>query len=343
MPSSFIELVKKGKVRHPTQRGFKLSAWEREFKNSGDKTFNGASLFEAGKWIFQRLETVRKSLSEVDLNYFDKDKALRMLVADLNIIIKALSESQWQPSFADDTVFAEQIVQYKLHNELGASMDPDSILGTSTDGARFPIAEISVNGGKAPHKNLPDKEALRRVKIQTLLGQYYDIIEGTWLKILWHGWEIVDKGNCYLLLPTRDEWAKNRAISDYRLHSLMLEVTGHIVRMWCHRLSRGQKENLSRRPIIIIKGSGKEKKYTVKISTDVEDLPPSILLHETIATESYYTDMVQEILPVLSIPLRRLLEAWGTSSCFSQGSRRSFPPKNRYFKSANIVTVCPND
>ena len=72
MPSSFVELVKKGKVRHPTQRGFKLSAWDREFKNSGDNTANGASLFEAGKWIFERLETVRKFLSEVNLNFYDK-------------------------------------------------------------------------------------------------------------------------------------------------------------------------------------------------------------------------------------------------------------------------------
>lgn len=257
--STFVQLARDGKVKHPTQKGFKPSEWGKAFCRSADNTSEGLNLFEAGKWIFERLESVRSHLSAVDLCYFDKDKALQLLVADLNITVKAISEIKIKPSFGGDTVYAPQFVQHKLKNEIGANMDPDSVLGISTDGARFPIAHISNNGGKTPHVIFTnDGEIISRIKAETLLGQYYDFMEGLWIKVLWHGWKITEESEHYIIQPAKDHWAVNRAISDYRHHLLLIEALGHTVEIWRSELPREVKEHLSQRPVVTIEGSGKE-------------------------------------------------------------------------------------
>lgn len=99
---------------------------------------------------------------------------------------------------------ASELVQLKIDaSELSAPLDPDSIMGITTDGARYPlsiIAKTNVNSGKAA--KLDDIEILRRLKGLVLLGQLYDGVENMWNEILWNSWHFLPKEKVDLIHPS---------------------------------------------------------------------------------------------------------------------------------------------
>ena len=346
MTTPFIDIVKNGEVRHPTQRGFTLSEWEHTYEQSGDHSDTAQKLYEAGKWVYERLEKARVKLTSYDLTQFDKDKAICLIVGDMNRTVKVLSDlsgSGLETSFGD-IVFASQLIQWKFDkNALGQPLGADSILGISVDGARFPISRISKTGGKNPRlDNEGDEIIIARVQGSMILGQYYDSIENLWLGFLWHGWEIVEKEDHFTILPIQDSLAANRAISDFRRESLLIETVQHLVNVWSRGLPAGTKEALSKIPHIIIQESGKKKSYIIRYESSGDDFPPIILFHQLLAAETYYEGLLDEHLPRLGdISLRQFLAGWEVLHELGIAQKCLLPKDTGVFKVQDLLQFAP--
>ncbi len=343
MSASFIDMVKNKMVRHPTQMGFKLSEWEDTYKQSGDRSNEAQKLYDAGKWVFDKLENARVKLATYDLLQYDKDKSLCMLVADLNRIIKVLSnltDSEWDTSFGN-IVFASQMIQWKFNNAVGPPLTADSILSISIDGARYPIVHISLKGGKHPFINSEDdNKIINRVRVSIFLGQYYDAIENLWLEFLWHGWEIADKKDYCLIIPIQDRLAENRAISDYRRESLMIEATHHIINVWKHLSPGMSKEWLF--PHIDIQGSKNRKRYLVRYTNCDDDFPPLSFIHQIYSSEEYYDGIMDSILPKLSnISLGLVMKGWEILYALCKTFESRLPKDIDIFKVQTLLQFAP--
>lgn len=343
MNTCFIDIVKKGEVCHPTQRRFTLAEWEHAYAHSEDRSSTAKKLYHAGKWVYAKLENVRAELAAYELTQFDKDKALCMLVADLNRTVKVLANSKLETS-SDDIVFAPQLIQWKFDNNvLGVPLDGDSILAISLDGARFPIAHISTNGGKPPRINNEGNERiLARVQGSNLLGQYYDSLENLWLEFLWHGWEVVEKEDHFIILPIQDSLAANRAISGYRMQLLLIESVQHVVNVWRRGLPAGTKEALSKIPHVKIQESGKKKSYIIRYGSTGDDSPPISLVHQLLAAETYYEGLLDEHLPRLGdISLRQLMAGWEVLHALGMAQECLLPKETGVFEVQDLLKFAP--
>jgi hypothetical protein len=345
MKTSFIERVRTSEISHPTQRGFSLIKWQKAFEECTNISEQDINLFEEGKWIYNRLEKVRNYLSMVDLSNFNRSKVIRMVVGDLNRSASIMRGMEMVKA-KDNTIFVHELIQFKVdNNEIkGPPQSPDSLLATIIDGARFPLIHISKNGGKKPFiRDLTDIEILKREKSMLLLGEYYDLIENIWVHFLWDEWVIEEKEDLYVIIPQKNYYAELRAISDYRRQFLFMEAIQHIINLWNKDISLYEKKKIaSMTPEIIIEGTGKNKKYRIKKSSDTDQGPPNTFIRRLIAQELYYNDLLNEKLPnVGNISLAQLLDVWDVLYALSEAELAIFPTTSDVSKVQKLLQYAP--
>jgi hypothetical protein len=307
MKNSFLDLVRKGKTKHPTQISFDLQKWEDFYNETEDLSASSKKLYIAGKWTFSRLEKIREKLKENNLDNLSGETALKLYVANINRITKIISDVRFKPAEGEG-VFAPQLIELKVDNNvIGVPQTPDNVLDTVVDGAKHPIKRYTNSKITTDGNISNDLDVLSDLTISSLLGQYYDIVERFWLRFLWLEWEVIEKENFFLVIPTNIENALVKAISDYRKGNLEFERIFRLFEEW-KEFPETLKRQLSVRPIVFKDVNGE---YYFKIISKDTKLPSNNLMRRAIAAEQYYEGVFEEKIASLgNISIEELLNFW---------------------------------
>jgi hypothetical protein len=342
--SDFVQKVQSGDISQPTQNSFSLERWQQSFESISHPSDVEVNLYETGKWIFNKLERIRRKLAPLMLADIPRDELARIFVGIANRDCH-LAGSALPPIDESKTYLAEQLLRGQLKgNLLGPPARPDEIIMSSVDGSRFPLI-FALKSPKKPGSKLtlPDGETLDRAKGMMVLGQYYMAVESYWLECLWNGWYVVSNENGDLLRPPKDNTAIIKEASIFRREVLSLEGTNHAIRLWKNSLTEDIKKNLCARiPEIIIKGSGKKRKFEIRPVAYDENVPPLTLIYRLLAQSEYYGPLLDLPLPLLdSVTLNKLFDAWEVIRALAEALLGTLPISSDVFLVEKLLKYAP--
>ena len=290
--------VRASRISHPTQRSFSVELWEKAYKAYSSLDEDDQHLFEAGLWVFNKLNAIRNRLGEISFKNIPPSEVIRYICGYLNRVAHIISQKE-VPLVNEDTYIAESLIQMKTpENVVQPDVTPDESTTAAVDGARYPLSFIPslLENSKAAKQS--DLEVLELIKRTMMLGSYYDSIETIWMDCLWLGKYIQDKGEYKLVIDSDMEAAINRAVSDYRRQSLMLQFFTLSMNDWKHSLSEEMKRDIYANAfeVAIEKQHKKKKLSLLPLKYDAE-FPPPNLLAGVWAQESYFQKLLKVKLP----------------------------------------------
>ena len=207
-------------------------------------------MHETGKWIFQKLESIRRKLKPTWVKGLSKRDQLLLFVGGANRDCHLLA-NMTVPVDSKEIFVMEQIIQAKVEQPYGfGPASPEAMLLSSVDSLRFPIRMVHVLKESQENENIAaDLEILNRVRVSAYLAQIYSIIEGYWMQALWNGWYIDSKtrDDSDLVAPPNNVIPLVTAISDYRRQALVSELILHFSHEWKYDLTETQKRSLTHR------------------------------------------------------------------------------------------------
>lgn len=341
---TFIDQVRKSKIPHPTQKPFLLSKWEKAFNSVGNRTEDDYHLYEAGIWIFKQFEKIRSKLKKISLSSLPKKSAIRLFCGDMNRTLNVISKKS-PPTIDDKTIISEQLIQAKVTgNIIGPDYNPDGLLTSELDGARYPLISI-LNAEKknSGSKILDDLEVLRRMKLMMLFGQHYSILEDVWVDCLWNHLKI-DQKNEIVVLYRNDEFIeKARAVSEFREQSLALQSVSMTLSLWKSELSDEIKQNLAQRFKVKVFGSGKNRKYRLRLCDYDPNYPPETLVYRLLAQEAYFDELLKLEMPGFSnLTLEHLLSSWEILFALSESLMERFPKDDSVYSTKKLSQFAPS-
>lgn len=179
---SFLQSVRSSKVRQPTQTGFTLEKWELEFKKYTDGSNEDVSLFEAGNWIFENLETIRKKSSSLSFDGRDSSQLIKLYIGFCNFqYVSIMYQVRMTASESDEVVSASETVEKKVklpYQEADGKVS--SLIQGLVSSLRYPIAEAFKV--KSHSSRLSEEEHLRTI---------YKIRDKANLASLYEGYETI--------------------------------------------------------------------------------------------------------------------------------------------------------
>lgn len=342
--STFVQRVRNSEIPHPTQRSFTLAIWHKAFADLANHSESDERLYKTGWWVFDKLEAIRRKLAPMQLDGFSRDELLRMYVGAANRNCLIIGSVQL-PTEKQDFFIAEQSIQAKItEGDLHApASHPDSLLLSSIDGLRFPIRQAFSHKDKISNSRLPDGQVLDRIKGITLLGQLYDAMESYWVHSLWNGWYIETQDDVDYLRPPEDIRPIISAVSLYRRQALSMELSLHVGTEWTHRAPASfKKQALSKLPRVIIKGSGKKRRYEVRSRNDEDDRSMTMIMERMKAVREYYGPLMGEPLPkVRSLTLERVFDAWEVLHALAESLIATLPSDTSVFAIDKLLRYAP--
>ena len=345
MTSEFETKIKNNEISQPTQRSFTLKKWQKGFESLKNATERDKSLFEAGKWIFGRLERIRQEVSKVLLP-LPKDKIVKIHIGHINRTYNFVRlKTRIEKSSEGKTFWSEQIIQSKLTGNLfGKDLSPDAIITAVVDGAAFPLsATLLSSQDKHVKVNTDASNVLNNEQKIMLLGQYYSALEDSWREILWHGYFIETKSDVMMIRPKGTLYDEARAVSDYRRLSIFQQGVAQAMHIWQTKLPFLEKKALSRRPVININGSGKRKQISLSYDDTVDNVPPYPLIARLISQEEYLEDLSAEDLPLLpGVNIFLLLKAWEVLGSYVASLAAKFPNHDGVVAIGTLYNYAPS-
>lgn len=342
--SVFVQKVQSGDIPQPTQNSFSLELWQQSFESISHPSDIEIHLYKTGKWIFNKLEKVRHKLAPLMLADIPREELVRIFVGIANRDCQ-LAGSALPPVDKDKTYLAEQLVGGRLkENLIGPPSRPDDLVLASVDGSRFPlIFALKSRKEHVSKTTLPDGEILDRAKGMMVLGQYYMSLEAYWLECLWNGWYVVSNESGDLLRPPKDNTAIIKEASIFRREVLSLEATNHVLHLWRNTLSEEIKKKLCARvPEIIIKGSGKKRRFEIRSSSYNENVPPLTLIYRLLAQSDYYGSLLDLPVPKLSpVTLTKLFDAWEVIRALAEALLGTLPVRSDVFSVDKLLKYAP--
>jgi hypothetical protein len=345
MPT-FEEKIRDDKISQPIHRSFKLQIWEREFNSIQDVTKRDEIIFNAGKWIFNRLERIRKEVSAISFT-LSKEKLLRVHVGYINRTYHTVRQMiDNVPDNPSGAIIGEQLAQIKIPgNWMGEDLAPDTILTTCIDGACFPLTAALLHQEETKgSQGIDHLNVLENEKKIMLLGQYYSYLEDAWKEILWNDYIFEENEELISIRPSGNIYDQARAISNYRKDSLVNQSVMQVIHIWRTKLSFVKKQQLSRRPTITICGSGKKRKFKIQYAneTNSADAPPLSVIARLIWQEEYFENILNSDLPNLpGISLSMLLDSWEVLGALSDALLKNFPEDNSVYALGTIYKYAP--
>jgi len=292
----FVQAVRDGLVKHPTQRGFALSRWQASYASSADHSQQASDLAAAGEWTFRSLNCIRDQLRSLPA-LPNPDEHIRLLAAAANYLLLTVSEQ----------------VRDELENSpfivLGASGGHlDEQMESLLDGLRYPLS-VALQGEQqtSDGDRRSDREVLAGVGGRIALGLAYDTTEDLWGRCLWEAWRIQEiRPNEVLFLPPDEEREVAHAVNVFRYLSTRSELA-----MGFESLCQGLHPPHNRHPARVFAGvsrKGRRKRFTLA------EPPPWPSQQETyrfVAEELYLKKSLDSPLPNFDgLTAGQILDAW---------------------------------
>jgi len=310
----FYRLLIKGYIPYPTQRKFTLSNWENSFTSLTEVDKDDQRIFSAGKWVFNKLEFIRKQISDIDFSSLKKEEMIQSLFGFVNrdsMILAEMQNNQTPESGILNVGYYNKKIKF---NEIGPELSIVDKFESTVEAIKYPLLQTfnSNNFSTKKSKSLENSKLLNFFQKIINYGQYYLIVESIWGDCLWKGFSIEFNEKYDLVKSPIDRNAILQAVAQFRLDSLTMESTTQAIKMWKNDLAEEIKKLLIDINVIrAIKGSGKSKKYVMGKYKYEEDFPPSSFITELKAHELYFNKLLDQSLPILpEISLRELFKVW---------------------------------
>lgn len=339
----FINEVRASIISHPTQRSFSVELWEKAYNSHSPNSEEDQHLFEAGLWVFHKLNAIRNRLSEISFRNMAKSELVRYLCGYLNRSAHIISQKE-VPLVGKDTYIAESLIQMKTRENIAQpNATPDEVTTGAVDGARYPLSFIQSLLGDSTRGKQTDLDVLDLIKRTMILGGLYDSIETIWMDCLWLGKYITKKNDYELVVDSDIEAAINRAVSDYRRQSLISQFITLSMSEWKHSLSEETKRQIycNAFDVKIERLQKKKKLFIFPMKYDAK-CPPTTLMFRLLAQESYFQKLLAVKLPEYNnFTLAQLLTAWEILHSLSKKLFSMFPMDSGVYQLNKLLQYAP--
>jgi hypothetical protein len=291
---SFVETVRKSKIKHPTQRGFDPQVW-RDVSHSAAHDTTDQNLALAGLFVFQEMEALRKQIEECFPPSSSRESNLRYFVGLENRNFLTINSHAQAPVTSTEPMHVSMPFLRSVPGTLtGERLSADTLLSTSVDATAFIIRVVlRTEGVISPQAKYPPLGAIRKAHI---LAQLYAAAEIRWMERLWLDctFTVDADGQGCLFRTQESDWGENFCISELRRHIHKTELAFRTEQFW-----REARFSPYAEAVVKPRQQGKVLRLDFD-SYQRSDNPPIELIWRMWAQEPYYDHILDEPVPAIA-------------------------------------------
>jgi hypothetical protein len=310
----FLDQVRRGKIRQPTQVGFTLEGWHQGYGNITEHETADLDLFNAGL-VFDRLFTgLRSELSKGRFQHCRRSDRLLAIGAFINHEVAALERKGFQqPRQAENSApsLVTDLINYTVTLRSGIRITPDEVLGTVIDAAVLPLDEAL----QASNEGVPlAVDTSTHISLALMVANLYCVAVDLWLTCLWteHLVEQVEPG--LIVIKVRDSDAARRAaVSEHRYQNYLWQSAQSSVRIWRYQLSIvGRKALTVKKGVIKFDPRSRRNPFVVgNLYLHRKRNIPLSIANWIVANEDYLQPFIRLPLPITNgLTIEILYEIW---------------------------------
>lgn len=311
-------------VSLPASHGFKPSEWTAAYNELADGSMEDRNAFEAGMFLFERMERVRDELRKMSgyVQSFPSDDRVIGLCGFLNTHLIKLVKSHFEHREADVLAIEHSLSARTLGGYPGDKYTVSEALQGMLDGAKHPLrAAIAGAPLGVPTPSSPTIGRDDAIRNEIALGRIYDGFECAWQSVQWSGARLHRRGLEYRFDETDDLHFVESRLDLFR------------------REQRFTRDGLEMLPIVERRFSGAMRvavpegdALTVRL---VDDLHPDLrrnviaVQNQRVTTTALEVEPFEEVIhPNFEISISKVLDIWFhlsfiASCCLNQASERS--------------------
>ena len=312
---NFSYKVRHGEITGPRKSTFTLKEWDAAYKefSSGDAVDLG--LYNSGKYIYTKLQEIRKTLVQSTLPKLDKCTRIKALISAANHQYEAMEiqlKSQTPKIFKNlkygKALPIHEIANVQIKMADGISNNANSVLGGLLDGISLPIRSAIREKSTLPECTFDDVN-WNDVINETNFGILYHQAESLWDDCVWNQYSIIEENGKIIAKPS--DINTKRGVVSSASRKLALNIEGTISARK-EIISQRKADNISTiKEIMAIKTQGDNQK--IEFSENMLDPTSQAMLTATrrMACPPYYESILSEPHEVLAgASLTQLLDAW---------------------------------
>ena len=309
-----FELVKKRKLKQPTQRGFLLSDWQEQFDLLEEKEQRDVDLLKLVSLFDHNFSLLRTSLNKYSFPYRDTEKNLKLVVGFLNREYMVLKERGKEIGNIDEKTFSvNKLIEAKIPTIGGNEVDAEGYLSGIVECSRYLYNELLNTSYDVDHYN-GDISILNFLTKRLNIAGTYNLNDTLWQKSLWLNWGVDLKNDVYCLVPREKVDFDREVVGLHRFYSLHLEATQRALSAW-NNFSNIWKNELLRNCIGSVKS--KDGVYSINSKDCKKSELSHSLLSSLIAEEIYWNELLVEKLPSFdNLCVREILNIWTSLSSY---------------------------
>ena len=224
--NSFTNLIRKKKIKQPTEKGFRIETWTNDFVTSDNIQKKDINIYTSGLVFNLILNELRNEIN----NLFQEYKAVNptdLITAysgianrDRNIIRSMLLKPP--PNFTTARF---------TNNPLGNKLSIQQIAEGSVDGVEIAI-RASINRKTTQNPTQSTMDIFPLIVKEVLISQLYYTYETYWKLLVWGDYElkkIPNISNAYQILELPSEFNKAHTSNQIRKQRLLLQAVQKII------------------------------------------------------------------------------------------------------------------
>lgn len=340
---SFSSAVKSGRIKQPTQIGYKEKDWEKSFEVFENISEQDEKLFLAGLWFHKYLSDIRAELKKFNDKVLDPNKLRQMYVAVVNrdFCVADTAILDHFGSDKDKEILMGEIPEKKLPT--GPNDFNIHIFGaieSSVSAVKYPIAE-TFDKNDFIKQNIDDLEILKILQIRINLASTYALVSDLWGECLWNKWSIDSQEKVDLIIPPKLDEHFCRTISLHRFDSLNAEFSYHAVSIWDELPNEIKEKERNKKRIVSINKKGKKK--ILKLGPYENDIDLLRDLSMSIASEEQYWDhlLAMPLPKYPAITIRDMMRAWEILSSLGRAQKSKLPIDTGVTSVAELLQFAP--
>jgi hypothetical protein len=305
----FVTRVRRQEIPWPTQKLFNREKWRKEAEQFGEDA-KDSELLSTGLWVADTLEEIRQEVRSSRVWHLSLKQRARYLLTlsnyDYRLLQEKLDEARQGP-YVVPTVALEEVAYDAIDQTLWGSKRISDLLDSQIDSIDLCLQFSGEAEGEKPVKAEQVFAEFRKI---VALGTMYQTAEDVFHYTLWLDWKIEDQDKFWAFIPSEPYSEKLWGASYRRFYELQSQLSMWAAVFW--------QRNKSVRALWIMENGGsptfkleKEGKL-VKVSREGLDtnidgrVPPAGFLYRTIASESYYTPLIEQ--PLESLGNKSILD-----------------------------------
>lgn len=186
----------------PVGMGFSVEEWRNAYRTFSDGSDEDRNAFEAGIFLFERLEHVRSELGKMGqhISTFEPEQRALSLCGYINVFL-AHSVQQHLKSWSGEFVSLEcDLSKRWIGGFPGDGFTTEEALSGLVDGAKFPL-RFALSGRRlgSPTPMQPELTHQRATESEIVMGRIYDAFEVAWQSVQWSGAGLHRRGDWFVI------------------------------------------------------------------------------------------------------------------------------------------------